>query len=136
MKATLVALLGIFITSQPGGPTGTQMAIPRGKDIPSNLRPYVVALLVRGPRAKAVVDGGDDLQARHLAYLHRQIDAGKYALAGPFTDNTNARGIIVLNTTKEEARRLVDEDPLIKAGVLAAELHSALLPELGTVAKY
>jgi uncharacterized protein YciI len=135
MKLALTAGLLIIwsMASQPGAATSTKMAIPRGKDIPTNLRPYVVAILVRGPKTE---DVGADLQAQHLAYIHQQIDAGNYALAGPFTENANERGIIVLNTTKEEAERLLSEDPVIKAGLRAANLHSALLPDFGRVVKY
>jgi uncharacterized protein YciI len=58
----------------------------------------------------------------HLAYLRSLLDAGKLLLAGPSLDPPF--GIIVFEAENEdEARRLIEADPSVAAGVQTPELH-------------
>jgi uncharacterized protein YciI len=91
---------------------------------------YYVFLFKKGPnrRADATLDL-DDLQARHLANLKRLGEMGKLALNGPlldsFADDGDLRGIGVLKTeTMQEARDLLDADPMALVGWLAYEVHA------------
>ena len=59
----------------------------------------------------------------------------KLVLAGPFLDEGDIRGIYIFNVdTIEEAKKLTNSDPAIKAGSLIMELHpwygSAALQEV------
>src|SRR5579864_2139071 len=86
---------------------------------------YVMGFLRKGPNYTAgTKDENAKLMAGHLANIQRMAAAGKLVVAGPFTDNGDVRGIFIFkNTTPEEARRLVDPDPMVKSGHLVLELH-------------
>ncbi|OHW61797.1 YciI-like protein [Andreesenia angusta] len=49
----------------------------------------------------------------HKAYLAKYIEEGKIFAKGPFTDHSG--GLMIYNTaSEEEARELVENDPVIK----------------------
>jgi uncharacterized protein YciI len=89
------------------------------------MKHYVFCILKTGPNeAKFRGKEHDDLFAGHMANIKRLADVGKLAVAGPFGKNDRAyRGIFIFNvTTVEEAQKLVETDPTVKAGVLVPEL--------------
>jgi len=60
----------------------------------------------------------------HLKNIMRLADEGKLIVAGPFLDDQPIRGIFIFNvSTVEEAKKLTETDPAIKAGSLVMELH-------------
>ena len=59
-----------------------------------------------------------------MANINRIAAAGKLAVAGPFEDGGDMRGIFIFkDTTMEEAKALVAADPAVKSGRLVLELH-------------
>ncbi len=57
------------------------------------------------------------LQKAHLAHQQKMADNNKLCMAGPFGDDGDWRGILVLNVpTQEQAENLIKNDPLVKAG--------------------
>jgi uncharacterized protein YciI len=62
----------------------------------------------------------------HFNYLKRMLEAGKLLLAGrtvniPMTDKD--MGIAILETDSiEEARKIMENDPAVKSGIMTAEL--------------
>lgn len=88
------------------------------------MRRYVMALLKAGPNRALDAETAERLQRAHLDNIGRLADAGKIALAGPFLDNGDLRGIYIFNVeTVEEARQLTATDPAIKAGSLVMKLR-------------
>jgi acetyl esterase len=86
---------------------------------------YLMGFLRKGPNG-GTGDAQENarLMQGHLANIHRMSAAGKLAVAGPFTDNGDIRGILIFqNTTAEEAKALVAADPMVKSGRLVLELH-------------
>jgi uncharacterized protein YciI len=72
----------------------------------------------------------EQLQKDHMAHIGQMAKDGKLLLAGPFTDNTDLRGMFVFQTASiEEARALSEADPAVKAGRLRIELHPWLSPK-------
>jgi len=86
---------------------------------------YVVGFLKRGPAwSAAVTEESKKIQADHLAHIGKMADSGKLLLAGPFTDNTELRGMFVFQgVTMEEAKALAAEDLAVKSGRLVIEWH-------------
>lgn len=86
------------------------------------MKQYVLVILKTGPTKiddKAKIQ---ELFAGHLKNIIRLADEGKLALAGPFTDGGNFRGLFIFNVkTIEEAKELVKTDPAIAAGLLEPE---------------
>jgi uncharacterized protein YciI len=86
---------------------------------------YVVGFFHRGPNAgKGDPAEAERLQAGHLANFGRLAEAGKLIVAGPFSDNTELRGMLIFKLNSvDEARTLMEADPMLKAGRLTLELH-------------
>jgi uncharacterized protein YciI len=105
-------------------------AVPpvRAEDPPSpryEMTTYVVGLLFRGPKwTPESTPETQKIQEGHMANIRKMAAAGKLAVAGPFSDDGDLRGIFIFqNATVEEARALADQDPAIQAGRLRLELH-------------
>jgi uncharacterized protein YciI len=105
------------------------------RDVPKNLKPYFLGLLRRGPRWNET-EGPEaaELLPRHLAYLREQSEAGRYRAAGPVLDESEFAGVLLIAVeTLESAMAIVQNDPGVRAGRLAVEVHPVLLPALDTV---
>lgn len=89
------------------------------------MRRYIMVLLHRGDKANDFSkEELDSIQAGHMKNIGRLSDEGKLLVAGPFGDDTELRGIFILDCESvEEARELVDTDPAVMAGRLRAEYH-------------
>lgn len=89
------------------------------------MKNYVFVILKTGPNdANFKGKERDDIFAAHLANIGKLADAGKLAIAGPFGKNDRAyRGLFIFNVaTIEEAQKLVETDPTVKAGILVPEM--------------
>lgn len=88
------------------------------------MRMYVLALLKTGPKQFPPGKERDELFSGHMANIGRLAKEGKLSVAGPFDKNDkNWRGLFILNVkTIEEAKRLVETDPTIKAGIFVVDL--------------
>ncbi len=86
---------------------------------------YVVGFFHRGPNAgKGDPAEAERMQEGHLANFGKLAEAGKLIVAGPFSDNTELRGMLIFKLASvDEARALMEADPLLKAGRLTLELH-------------
>lgn len=63
------------------------------------------------------------LQEAHIAHLTKMAESGKMDIAGPVNSTGDLRGICIYNVvSKEEAERLANEDPMVKAGRLKVEV--------------
>jgi uncharacterized protein len=102
------------------------------KDVPRDIEPYFIALLFRGERWNDT-EGEEvaDLAPRQLAFIREQVEAGRYRLAGPVTDNGPLVGFsIIAAATAAEALAVAAADPGVQAGRLRVEVHPAFLPSL------
>jgi uncharacterized protein YciI len=88
------------------------------------MKTYVMAFLKAGPNRIKDSVVRNELQMAHLKNIMRLANEGKLIVAGPFLDNQPIRGIFIFNvSTVEEAKKLTETDPAIKAGSLVMELH-------------
>ena len=88
------------------------------------MRKYVMAFLKAGPNQDMDSTQAAQLQRAHLDNIFRLADEGKLAVAGPFLDGGDLKGIYIFNVeTIEEAKALTETDPAVKAGRFALELH-------------
>ena len=90
----------------------------------SKMTTYALVFLKKGPNWTAQ-DSPEvrRIQQGHLGHLVRMTKEGKMLVAGPFTDGNDPLGICVYVTSVEEARRLAEEDPAVKAGRVAVEVR-------------
>ncbi len=99
------------------------------------MKQYVMAFLKKGPNRSQDSTQRDEIQKAHLKNIMRLTAEGKLIVAGPFLDDADIRGIFIFNEENiEEAGKLTESDPAVKAGVLIMELHPwygpAILPEV------
>lgn len=78
------------------------------------------------PRPTFHMDMSDDerrVMGEHAAYLKGHFDAGRVLIYGPVLAASGAFGMAVLHVADEaEARRIIDADPTVKAGLNRYEL--------------
>jgi len=88
------------------------------------MKTYVMAFLKAGPNHLQDSTARLKLQMAHLKNIQRLAAEGKLVVAGPFLDDQPIKGIFIFNVaTIDEARKLTETDPAIKAGSLIMELH-------------
>ncbi|MCD6068018.1 MAG: hypothetical protein K0S33_2844 [Bacteroidetes bacterium] len=109
------------------------LADSMGADV-YGMKNYVFVILKSGPVKISDKAKNDSLFAGHMANIERLAKKGILTVAGPMGKNDKGyRGIFIFNVkTVEEAVKLLDTDPTIKAKVLEAECYpwygSAALP--------
>lgn len=88
------------------------------------MREYFFVMLKKGPNRSQDSVTAMKLQEGHMGNITRMADEGKLAIAGPFGDNGDWRGILILTVkTMEEAKTEVEKDPAVQAGRLIYEIH-------------
>jgi uncharacterized protein len=88
------------------------------------LKEYFFVMLKRGPVRSQDSITTAKLQEGHMANIQKMADEGHLAVAGPFGDDGDWRGIFIFKTkTIDEAKKLVEQDPMIRAGRLIYEIH-------------
>src|SRR5688500_3614289 len=88
------------------------------------MKTYYLVFLKKGPNRSQDEAAVKQLQEQHMAHLDKMASEGKMDICGPLMDDQDIRGICVYNVpTKEEAEKLANEDPMVKAGRLMVEIH-------------
>jgi uncharacterized protein YciI len=125
---TILLCFGILLTSSAVYAQSTR--VPYDSTLAKKLnadengmKKYIMVFLKTGTVTDLPKTTTDSLFAGHMQNIGRLADSGKLVLAGPFFKNDKYRGIFILNTDSlEEARQLVETDPVIKAKVLDVEM--------------
>lgn len=89
------------------------------------MKNYVFVILKTGPKDNEFKGKErDEIFTGHMKNIGRLANEGKLAVAGPFMKNDRAyRGLYIFNVpTVDEAEKLVQTDPAVKAGILIAEM--------------
>ena len=97
----------------------------RDPNIPDEFDVYTLVLLRRPADAPDMPDDElDALQARHLAYRAELRRQGLIVANGPFDEQSDIsmRGLSIFACGLDEAARLSDDDPSVRAGRLAYDL--------------
>src|ERR1700739_2789073 len=120
----LLVITGTSCFAQSKNPQyDAQLAQKLGAD-EYGMKTYVMAFLKTGPNRLKDSAARAELQKAHLKNIMRLANEGKLIIAGPFLDDQDIRGIFIFNVgTIEEAKKLTETDPAVKAGSLIMELH-------------
>lgn len=92
---------------------------------------HTLVLLVRPPDAPELSEEeAAELQDRHLAFRADLRDQGVLVGGGPLLepDDERLRGISIMSVDPETARRLSEEDPAVRAGRLAVQVMTWMVP--------
>jgi len=124
----IISFAGLTAPAQVEKPLGpvydAELAKKLGGD-ENGMKNYVFVILKTGPKdAEFKGKVRDDMFAGHMANIGRLADEGKLAVAGPFRKNDRQyRGLYIFNVkTVEEAQKLVETDPVVKARMMIAEM--------------
>lgn len=92
----------------------------------NGMKGYILVLLKTGPNNTTNKLFIDSCFAGHMQNMGVMVKAGKLVVAGPLGKNDKTyRGIFILNLTNiAEAEKLLQTDPAIYSGLLAAELYN------------
>jgi len=89
---------------------------------------FTVVLLMLRPDAPELDEAAATaLQDAHLAFLAELHEAGHLLAAGPLSDD-GFRGLSILNAGPDEARRLTEQDPAVRAGRFALKVMPWMVP--------
>ncbi|SRR5581483_4638650 len=126
MKRLFIVALSIgFLFAAPNSSTYDEALAKRLGADERGMKNYVLCILKTGPKdAEITGDQRKEIFNGHFANIRRLGDEGKLLVAGPFGKNDKSyRGLFIFNVaTIEEAEKLVELDPSVKAGVFVAEL--------------
>lgn len=104
--------------------SGLLFSQERNEEPQFRLKQYFMVFLKRGPNKSLDSLQLQELQKKHLANINKLAEEKKLVIAGPFGDDTELRGIFILDVpTIEEAIRLTESDPAVQAGRLVMEVH-------------
>lgn len=88
------------------------------------MKTYYLVLLKKGNNRSQDSVTAMQIQTGHMAHINKMAADGKLNIAGPCLDDSDLRGIFILNVTSlEEAKALTEADPAVKAGRLIMEVH-------------
>jgi uncharacterized protein YciI len=133
MKKMLPALM-LGVAAVLGAQTPVEN--PLAPYVPKNMKPYYLDLLVKSDKPESAVTPAENAERmqKHLAYIRSQVEAGKFVLVGPLTEDNRIRGIAVIQAASlEEAQRIASGDPAVQSGHMAVEVHPIMLEDLGGV---
>jgi len=129
MKKIILLFGLLFLSMSAMGQQGSETNQPETFEMEYGdstivMQKYFIAFLKSGPTRSQSEEEAAEIQEKHLAHLSNLYEMGKTSITGPFADDGDIRGIVVFNTaTIEEARKLANMDPAVKAGRLIVEMH-------------
>ncbi|MCB9166865.1 MAG: hypothetical protein H6595_05225 [Flavobacteriales bacterium] len=90
-----------------------------------HMKQYWFVLYTSGPDTTRLDSATSaDLLKQHLEHQGEQAKRGLIQVAGPFGDNGDWRGLLLYDCdTKEEVEGYLLQDPFVKRGKLAYEIH-------------
>jgi uncharacterized protein YciI len=92
---------------------------------PEGMEQYTFVMLQRDDKWNPNSPNSPSLLSGHSAFLKQMTDDGKVAIAGDFAfDDSNAlRGVVVFRVDEQAARKFIERDPEVKAGLLKPDIH-------------
>ena len=84
-------------------------------------RQYCIVILKAGPKKHGA--GAEKLIWEHGRRNFALRADGVLSLVCPISDGSDVSGIGIFNASSEEVKKIMDEDPGVKAGVFVYEVH-------------
>lgn len=90
-----------------------------------SMEQYTLVLLKNGEKWNPSAPGFMAVMKQHQIFVKEMTEKGKIAVAGPFpfSDPGELRGITIYRAGAEETAKIVQDDPIVKAGFLRTEMH-------------
>ncbi len=88
----------------------------------SKARDYSVVILKATPKRSE--PGADKIVWEHGRRNFVLRADGLLSIVCPINDESNVRGVSIFNASVEETRKIMDDDPAVKAGIFVYEVHA------------
>jgi hypothetical protein len=88
----------------------------------SRTRQYCIVILKAGPKKHE--DGVEKIIWEHGRRNFELRADGVLSIVCPISDGSDVSGVGIFNAPVEEVKKIMDEDPAVKAGVLVYETHA------------
>lgn len=85
-------------------------------------RQYCIVILKAGPNKRG--EGADKIIWEHARRNFELRASGVLPIVCPINDGSDVSGVGIFNAPVEEVKKIMDEDPAVKAGVLLYETHA------------
>lgn len=122
--ACLIAAAALASASEPAPAPVPETFVYEWAGTKYMMQKYFIVFLKTGPTRIQDREELAALQKAHLDYLGGLYQQGIINLNGPTGGGGEIRGFSVYNVaTQQEAESLAAEDPMVKAGYLAIEVH-------------
>jgi hypothetical protein len=89
----------------------------------ANTRKYCVVILRVGPKRNR--EGAEKIIWEHVRRNFALRAEGMLSIVCPISDGSDVTGVGIFNADFEEVKKIMDEDPGVKAGVIAYEIHAS-----------
>ncbi len=83
---------------------------------------YCIVILKAGPKKNE--EGAEKIIWEHGRRNFALRADGVLSIVCPISDGSNVSGVGIFNAPVEEVKKIMDEDPAVKAGVLIYETHA------------
>lgn len=91
------------------------------KEMITKTREYTVVILKATQKRNE--PGAEKIIWEHGRRNFSLREEGKLPIVCPINDGTEVKGIGIFTTSVEETKRIMDEDPGVKAGIFTYEVH-------------
>ena len=86
-------------------------------------RKYCVVITKIGPERNQ--EGAEKIIWEHVRRNFTLRAEGMLSIVCPISDGSDVTGVGIFNADVEEVKEIMDEDPGVKAGVIAYEIHAS-----------
>ena len=86
-------------------------------------RPYTIVILHRTPKRDE--PGADKTVWEHGRRNFELRRDGNLCIVCPVSDNGEVSGLGIFSTDPAETKRIMDDDPAVRAGIFTYEIHAA-----------
>jgi uncharacterized protein YciI len=113
------------LAAEVHGPWLIDPSAIREPETTQGMEQYTLVLLKSGEKWNPTAPRFMDVMKLHHAFVTEMTEKGKIAVAGPFPfgDPGELRGITIYRIGAEETAKIVQDDPIVKAGLLKTEMH-------------
>jgi len=101
----------------------TQITEDYMREMSQKTRPYTIVILCKTPKRNE--PNADKIVWEHGRRNYELRRDGILNIVCPVADESDVAGFGIFSTNAEETRRIMDEDPAVKAGIFVYEIHSA-----------
>ena len=120
---TLIAITNVCVAQSKMEAAKTPIK-EKAKIDEGEMKTYIMVFLKKGPNRTHPKEEAAKIQEGHMAHLTKMHQEGVLIMAGPFMDEGEIRGILVMMADEEsQVKEIVEQDPAIKSGRLIAEYH-------------